>query len=66
MDGRDFARMSSQMAAFLDRAGGLWAKGALNGKVGRDFSCLEGHPVRRLRPRHAQVPPMPICASVAG
>ena len=33
-----FGRMSSQMAAFLDQAGGLWAKGALNGKVGAAFS----------------------------
>jgi len=33
-----FGRMPSQMAAFLDRAGGLWAKGALNGKVGAAFT----------------------------
>jgi NAD(P)H dehydrogenase (quinone) len=33
-----FGRMSSQMAAFLDQAGGLWAKGALNGKVGGAFT----------------------------
>jgi NAD(P)H dehydrogenase (quinone) len=33
-----FGRMSAQMAAFLDQAGGLWAKGALNGKVGSAFS----------------------------
>jgi NAD(P)H dehydrogenase (quinone) len=36
--GTRFGRMSSQMAAFLDQAGGLWAKGALNGKVGGAFS----------------------------
>jgi NAD(P)H dehydrogenase (quinone) len=30
--------MSSQMASFLDQAGGLWASGALNGKVGGAFS----------------------------
>jgi NAD(P)H dehydrogenase (quinone) len=36
--GTRFGRMSSQMAAFLDQAGGLWAKGALNGKVGAAFS----------------------------
>jgi hypothetical protein len=30
--------MSSQMAAFLDQAGGLWARGALNGKVGGAFT----------------------------
>ncbi|MDQ2879641.1 MAG: NAD(P)H:quinone oxidoreductase [Pseudomonadota bacterium] len=33
-----FGRMSSQMASFLDQAGGLWAKGALNGKVGGAFT----------------------------
>jgi len=36
--GTRFGRMSSQMAAFLDQAGGLWAKGALNGKVGSAFT----------------------------
>ena len=33
-----FGRVPSQMAAFLDQAGGLWAKGALNGKVGAAFT----------------------------
>jgi NAD(P)H dehydrogenase (quinone) len=32
-----FGRMPSQMAAFLDQAGGLWATGKLNGKVGAVF-----------------------------
>ena len=36
--GTRFGRISSQMAAFLDQAGGLWARGALNGKVGAAFS----------------------------
>jgi NAD(P)H dehydrogenase (quinone) len=36
--GTRFGRMSSQMANFLDHAGGLWAKGALNGKVGAAFA----------------------------
>jgi NAD(P)H dehydrogenase (quinone) len=36
--GTRFGRMNSQMAAFLDQAGGLWARGALNGKVGGAFS----------------------------
>src|SRR5439155_5427482 len=36
--GTRFGRMSSQMAAFLDQAGGLWAKGALHGKVGAAFA----------------------------
>lgn len=33
-----FGRVSSQMAAFLDQAGGLWMTGALNGKVGGAFT----------------------------
>lgn len=33
-----FGRMPSQMASFLDQAGGLWARGALNGKVGGAFT----------------------------
>jgi NAD(P)H dehydrogenase (quinone) len=36
--GTRFGRMSSQMANFLDQAGGLWASGVLNGKVGGAFS----------------------------
>jgi NAD(P)H dehydrogenase (quinone) len=36
--GTRFGRMSSQMASFLDQAGGLWARGALNGKVGAAFA----------------------------
>ncbi|ANK76664.1 NAD(P)H:quinone oxidoreductase [Ensifer adhaerens] len=36
--GTRFGRISSQMAAFLDQAGGLWARGALNGKIGGAFS----------------------------
>lgn len=35
--GTRYGRMSSQMAAFLDQTGGLWARGALNGKVGAAF-----------------------------
>jgi NAD(P)H dehydrogenase (quinone) len=37
--GTRFGRMSSQMANFLDQAGGLWAKGALHGKVGGAFTA---------------------------
>ena len=33
-----FGRMPSQMAAFWDTTGGLWAKGALTGKVGAAFT----------------------------
>ena len=36
--GTRFGRMTSQMASFWDQAGGLWAKGALNGKVGAAFT----------------------------
>ena len=36
--GTRFGRMTSQMAAFLDQAGGLWARGALHGKVGAAFT----------------------------
>ena len=37
--GTRFGRMGSQMASFLDQAGGLWAKGALHGKVGGAFTA---------------------------
>ncbi len=33
-----FGRLTSQMASFWDQAGGLWASGALNGKVGAAFT----------------------------
>jgi len=33
-----FGRITSQMASFLDQAGGLWARGALHGKVGGAFT----------------------------
>ena len=36
--GTRFGRMSSQMAAFWDTAGGVWARGELNGKVGAAFT----------------------------
>jgi NAD(P)H dehydrogenase (quinone) len=36
--GTRFGRIASQMAGFLDQAGGLWASGALNGKVGAAFT----------------------------
>lgn len=36
--GTRYGRMASQMAAFLDQTGSLWAKGALNGKVGSAFT----------------------------
>ncbi len=33
-----YGRMAGQMASFLDGAGSLWARGALNGKVGGAFT----------------------------
>jgi NAD(P)H dehydrogenase (quinone) len=37
--GTRFGRISSQMGSFLERAGSLWMRGALHGKVGGAFSC---------------------------
>lgn len=34
-----FGRLSSQMASFWDAAGGLWMRGALNGKVAAVFTA---------------------------
>ena len=36
--GTRFGRLPSQLANFLDQAGGLWARGALHGKVGGAFT----------------------------
>ena len=36
--GTRYGRMASQMTNFLDQTGGLWARGALNGKVGSAFT----------------------------
>ncbi|MDF2900260.1 MAG: hypothetical protein K0Q62_319 [Phenylobacterium sp.] len=36
--GTRYGRMASQMAAFWDQTGGLWAKGALVGKIGGVFT----------------------------
>ena len=36
--GTRYGRMASQMANFLDQTGGLWARGALQGKVGSAFT----------------------------
>ena len=36
--GTRFGRIASQMASFLDQAGGLWASSALIGKVGAAFT----------------------------
>lgn len=41
-----FGRISSQMASFLDQAGGLWMRGALNGKLGGGLH-LNGIPTWR-------------------
>lgn len=37
-----FGRLSSQMASFLDQAGGLLMRGAFNGKVGGAFTSTAG------------------------
>ena len=37
--GTRYGRLPAQMADFLDRTGGLWAEGALNGKVGAVFTA---------------------------
>jgi NAD(P)H:quinone oxidoreductase type IV len=36
-----FGNMAAQMRNFLDQTGGLWANGALVGKVGSAFTCTE-------------------------
>lgn len=36
--GTRFGRVPSQMASFLDQGGGLWARGAMHGKVGGAFT----------------------------
>ena len=36
--GTRYGRMSSQLGSFLDQTGGLWMRGALNGKVGAAFT----------------------------
>src|SRR5258706_6279708 len=36
--GTRFGRLPSQMANFLDQAGGLWSRGAFHGKVGGAFT----------------------------
>src|SRR5258708_11048897 len=41
--GTRFGRLPSQMANFLDQAGGLWLRGALHGKLGGAFSSSATH-----------------------
>jgi NAD(P)H dehydrogenase (quinone) len=36
--GTRYGRISAQMASFLDQTGGLWQRGALNGKIGAAFT----------------------------
>ncbi|RXQ99927.1 NAD(P)H:quinone oxidoreductase [Pseudoxanthomonas composti] len=36
--GTRYGRLSAQMASFLDQTGGLWQRGALNGKIGAAFT----------------------------
>jgi len=49
--GTRFGRMASQMANFLDQAGGLWLKGALHGKVGGAFTSKPRLSTAARRPR---------------
>ncbi len=37
--GTRYGRINAQLANVLDQTGGLWARGALNGKVGSAFAC---------------------------
>jgi len=37
--GTRYGHMASQMATFWDQTGRLWARGALEGKVGSSFTC---------------------------
>ncbi|WP_342345826.1 NAD(P)H:quinone oxidoreductase [Shewanella dokdonensis] len=53
-----FGRMPSQMSSFLDQAGGLWAKGALNGKVG---AHLPQRPHSMAGRKSRCFPSLPIC-----
>ena len=55
--GTRFGRMSSQMANFLDQAGGLWAKGALHGKVGGAFTPRAPHSMADRRRRCSRSSP---------
>jgi len=47
-----FGRMSSQMASFLDQAGGLWMRGALTARSAQ----------RSPRPRPSMVARKPLCS----
>jgi multimeric flavodoxin WrbA len=47
--GTRFGRMASQMGNFLDQAGGLWAKGALHGKVGAAYGGDREEAARLMR-----------------
>ncbi len=38
-----FGSMAAQMRSFLDRAGGLWSKGSLMGKIGSVFLSSTGY-----------------------
>src|ERR1700734_2752752 len=55
---RRFGSVSSELKAYIDGLGGLWAKGALNGKVGSAFAgpalwpqCRVGQPAIRAHRR---------------
>lgn len=54
--GTRFGRIPAQMAHFLDQAGGLWAKGALHGKVGGAFTSTGTNMVARKPPSSPSSP----------
>jgi NAD(P)H dehydrogenase (quinone) len=60
--GTRFGRISSQMACFLDQAGSLWMRGALNGKVGAAFAST-GSSMAARKPRCFLL--LPICCTSA-
>lgn len=55
--GTRFGRMSAQRAAFLDQAGSLWVRGALNGKAGAAFSARPPCSKTARRPRCSRSSP---------
>src|SRR5262245_6715014 len=60
--GTRFGRLPSQMANFLDQAGGLWMRGALHGKVGGAFTSTPRNMADR---RRRCSPSSPICCTSA-
>ena len=55
--GTRFGRMASQMANFLDQAGGLWAKGALARQGRRRIYCQQRPSMADRKPRCSRSSP---------